>query len=195
MPKVSLSNVASQYGIHLSALASNLAPLCMSAMHGKKPALRSSREGSGGAAKAMHGAYDVSEKHTRFRCMVVAIRRRAAGVVPKRLPLDHLAGKQRALIRCARTAARSAWQRTALAQQHNQPPRLEKFCSATRASLAANLRQLPAGCQFRQELLVDLGDHHVIGIDHLCQVNLRRLREQFVGVHLRETVIVMHPAH
>jgi hypothetical protein len=32
-------------------------------MHGKKPALRSSREGSGGAAKAMPGAYDVSEKH------------------------------------------------------------------------------------------------------------------------------------
>jgi hypothetical protein len=65
MPKVCLSNVASQYGIHLLALAPNLAPLWMSSMPGKKPALRSSREGSGGAAKAMPGAYDVSEKHSR----------------------------------------------------------------------------------------------------------------------------------
>ena len=63
MPKVCLSNVASQYGIHPLALAPNLDPLWMSWMHGKKPALRSSREGSGGAAKAMPGAYDVSEKH------------------------------------------------------------------------------------------------------------------------------------
>jgi hypothetical protein len=66
MPKVCLSNVASQYGIHHLALAPNLAPLWMSSMHGKKPALRSSREGSGGAAKAMPGAYDVSEKHNRY---------------------------------------------------------------------------------------------------------------------------------
>jgi hypothetical protein len=64
MPKVCLSNVASQYGIHHLALAPNLAPPLDVVMHGKKPALRSSREGSGGAAKAMHGAYDVSEKHS-----------------------------------------------------------------------------------------------------------------------------------
>jgi hypothetical protein len=66
MPKVCLSNVASQCGIHFSAMAPNLDPLCMSSMHGKKGALRSSREGSGGAAKAMPGAYDVSEKHGQY---------------------------------------------------------------------------------------------------------------------------------
>jgi hypothetical protein len=63
MPKVCLSNVASQYGIHHLALAPNLAPSdVVDAL--KETALRSSREGSGGAAKAKPGAYDVSEKHS-----------------------------------------------------------------------------------------------------------------------------------
>ena len=65
MPKVCLSNFASQYGIHLSALAPNLDPSLHVVDAWKETALRSSREGSGGAAKAMPGAYDLSEKRSQ----------------------------------------------------------------------------------------------------------------------------------
>jgi hypothetical protein len=62
MPKVSLSNVASPYGIDLSALAPNLDPP-LHVVDAWKETVYEVPEGSGGAAKAMPGAYEVSEKH------------------------------------------------------------------------------------------------------------------------------------
>ena len=49
-------------------------------------------------AKARVVGRNPPDREPRFRCMVVAVRRRANGAVPKRLPLDHMAVKQRALI-------------------------------------------------------------------------------------------------
>ena len=61
MPKVSLSNVASPSGIDLSALAPNLDPPLHVVDAWKETGYEVPERGSGGAAKAMPGAYEFSE--------------------------------------------------------------------------------------------------------------------------------------
>ena len=73
----------------------------------------------------------------------------------------------------------------------------EKVDRTARLKIRSQKREIPEGTEEWDLLHKRYYSEELkkFGIDHLCQVNLRRLRQQFVGVHLRETVIVMHPAH
>ena len=49
---------------------------------------------------------------------------------------------------------------------------------------------LPSG----QIFFLDRRHNHVVRVDHLVEVDLRHLREQFVSVQLGEPIIIVNPA-
>src|SRR5207248_1092059 len=61
-------------------------------------------------------------------------------------------------------------------------------------SSSTRIRLPRPGSFFRRKIfLLDRGDDHVVGIDHLREMDFCNLRKQFIGVQFGEAVIGVHP--